>query len=74
MGRVMAPAYDEVVADRLYPGNLRLHDTLPHLVEALEKTLAPDIKESKQGPGGDEAAEEELDRAADGGTARGAGA
>jgi hypothetical protein len=42
MGRVMACAYDEVVADRVYPGNLQLHDTLPHLVEALEKTLELD--------------------------------
>jgi hypothetical protein len=39
LGRVMASAYDEVVADRVYPGNLQLHDTLPHLVEALERTL-----------------------------------
>ena len=39
MGRVMAPAYNEVVADRLYPGNLQLRDTLPHLVEVLERTL-----------------------------------
>ena len=42
MGRVMAPAYDEVVADRLYPGNLQLGDALPHLVEALERTLELD--------------------------------
>lgn len=42
MGRVMASAYDEVVADRLYPGNLQLRDTLPHLVEALERTLELD--------------------------------
>ena len=42
MGRVMASAYDEVVADRLYAGNLQLHDTLPHLVEALERTLELD--------------------------------
>ena len=42
MGRVVASAYDEVVADRVYPGNLQLHDTLPHLVEALEKTLELD--------------------------------
>jgi hypothetical protein len=47
MGRVMAPAYDEVVADRLYPGNLQLHDTLPHLVEALEQTL--ELEEAKRG-------------------------
>jgi hypothetical protein len=39
MGRVVVPAYDEVVVDRLYPGNLQLRDTLPHLVEALERTL-----------------------------------
>jgi hypothetical protein len=31
-GRVMASAYDEVVADRLYAGNLQLGDTLPYLV------------------------------------------
>jgi hypothetical protein len=42
MGRVMACAYDEVVADRVYPGNLQLHDTLPHLVEALERALELD--------------------------------
>lgn len=42
MGRVMAPAHDEVVVDRLYPGNLQLRDTLPHLVESLERTLELD--------------------------------
>src|SRR5215207_6413095 len=42
MGRVVAPAHDEVVVDRLYPGNLQLRDTLPHLVEALERTLELD--------------------------------
>jgi hypothetical protein len=42
MGRVVAPRHDEVVVDRLYPGNLQLRDTLPHLVEALERTLALD--------------------------------
>jgi hypothetical protein len=42
MGRVVAPAHDEVVVDRLYPGNLQLRDTLPHLVEALERTLKLD--------------------------------
>jgi hypothetical protein len=42
MGRVVAPRYDEVVADRLNPGNLQLRDTLPHLVEALEQTLELD--------------------------------
>jgi hypothetical protein len=48
MGRVMASAYDEVVADHLYPGNLQLHDTLPHLVEALEKTLELDEAKRRQ--------------------------
>jgi len=32
MGRVMAARYEEVVADRLYPGNLQLRTTMPHLV------------------------------------------
>ena len=47
-GRVMAPAYDEVVADRLYPGNLQLRDTLPHLVEALERTLELDERKQRR--------------------------
>lgn len=42
MGRVVAARYDEVVADRVYPGNLQLRDCLPHLVEALEQTLGLD--------------------------------
>jgi hypothetical protein len=42
MGRVTAARYDEVVVDRLYPGNLQLRTTMPHLVEAMEKTLSLD--------------------------------
>jgi len=42
MGRVVAASYDEVVADRVYPGNLQLRDCLPHLVEAAEQTLGLD--------------------------------
>lgn len=42
MGRVVAAQYGEVVADRVYPGNVQLSTTLPHLVEALEKTLELD--------------------------------
>lgn len=42
MGRVMAARYDEVVVDRLYPGNLQLRTTMPHLVQAMEKTLELD--------------------------------
>lgn len=48
MGRVMSPAHDEVVADRLYAGNLQLRDTLPHLVEALEQTLELDEKKRRR--------------------------
>jgi hypothetical protein len=42
MGRVTAARYSEVMVDRLYPGNLQLRTTMPHLVEALEKTLLLD--------------------------------
>jgi len=42
MGRVVAAQYDEVVVDRVYPGNLQLRDCLPHLIEAAEKTLELD--------------------------------
>jgi hypothetical protein len=42
MGRVTASRYDEVVVDRLYPGNLQLRTSMPHLVEAMEKTLELD--------------------------------
>jgi Transposase DDE domain group 1 len=48
MGRVVAARYDEVVVDRLYPGNLQLRDTLPHLVEAMEKTLLLDEAKRRQ--------------------------
>jgi hypothetical protein len=47
MGRVTVARYDEVVVDRLYPGNLQLRTTMPHLVEALEKTL--ELDEAKRG-------------------------
>ncbi len=42
LGRVVAAQYEEVVVDRVYPGNLQLRDTLPHLIEAAEKTLELD--------------------------------
>jgi Transposase DDE domain group 1 len=48
MGRVMAARYDEVVVDRLYPGNLQLRTTMPHLVEAMEKTLELDEAKRRQ--------------------------
>ncbi|HKX27508.1 MAG TPA: transposase, partial [Blastocatellia bacterium] len=42
MGRVIAAPYEEIVLDRLYPGNLHLTQVLPPLVEALELTLGLD--------------------------------
>lgn len=42
MGRVMATQYDEVVVDRLYPGNVQLSAALRQLVEAAEQTLGLD--------------------------------
>jgi len=39
MGRVIAAPYEEIVIDRLYPGNLHLTKVLRPLVEDLEKTL-----------------------------------
>lgn len=39
MGRVVAAQYEEVVADLVFPGNLQLRDSLPHLVEAAEEAL-----------------------------------
>jgi hypothetical protein len=46
MGRVVAAQYEEVVVDRVYPGNVQLSTTLPHLVETLEKTL--ELEERKR--------------------------
>jgi hypothetical protein len=42
IGRVVAALYNEVVADRVFPGNLQLRDSLPHLIEAAEETLQLD--------------------------------
>ena len=39
MGRILATHYEEVVADRLYPGNCQLPKTLRYLVETAEATL-----------------------------------
>ena len=39
---MIAAPYEEVVIDRLYPGNLHLTQVLRQLVEDLEKTLALD--------------------------------
>lgn len=42
LGRVVAAHYEEVVADQVYPGNVQLSTTLPHLVEEAEQTLGLD--------------------------------
>src|SRR5215216_163741 len=42
LGRVVAAHYEEVVADQVYPGNVQLCTTLPHLVEEAEQTLELD--------------------------------
>src|SRR5260370_5571467 len=39
LGRVLATAYEEVVADRLFAGNVQLIKALQPLVEAAEETL-----------------------------------
>jgi hypothetical protein len=42
MGRVAAAYHAKVIDDRLYPGNLQLRTTVPHLVEAIEQALELD--------------------------------
>lgn len=39
LGRVLATGYDEVVGDRLFPGNQQLNTTLQELVQAAQTTL-----------------------------------
>ena len=39
VGRVLASNYDEVVVDRLYPGNVQLEKSLQELVQASEEVL-----------------------------------
>jgi hypothetical protein len=39
LGRVSAVHYDEIVVDRLYPGNVQLQQSLRELIEAAEKIL-----------------------------------
>lgn len=48
MGRVLAAQYEEVVIDRLYPGNLHLTQVLPPLVKDLETTLGLDEEKRKR--------------------------
>jgi hypothetical protein len=58
IGRVLASHYDEIVADRLFPGTTQLATALPTLVEAAERTLeldadGPDVSHVIVLPSGD---------------------
>ncbi len=48
LGRVLATAYEEVVADRLFAGNVQLIKALQPLVEAAEETLHLDEAKRKR--------------------------
>jgi hypothetical protein len=48
MGRVIAAPYEEVVIDRLYPGNLHLTQVIRPMIEDLERTLALDEEKRKR--------------------------
>src|SRR5258705_13241647 len=44
MGRVVAAQFEEIVIDRLYPGNIQLNRTLRPLITDAEKALELDEK------------------------------
>ena len=48
LGRVVAGRYDEIVVDRLFPGNVQLNTTLPELIIAAEATLELDEDEQRR--------------------------
>lgn len=48
LGRVIAPAYAEVVAEALYAGNKQLTQTFRSLIEAAEQTLHLDQDQSRR--------------------------
>jgi len=48
LGRVVAAHYQEVVVDQVYPGNVQLTTTLPHLIEEAEQTLELDEARRKR--------------------------
>ena len=48
MGRVIAAPYEEIVIDRLYPGNLHLTQVIRPMIEDLERTLALDEEQRKR--------------------------
>jgi len=48
LGRVLATRYQEVVTDRLFPGNCQLNATLQTLVTAAQNTLQLDAEQRRQ--------------------------
>jgi Transposase DDE domain group 1 len=48
MGRVLAAQYEEIVLDRLYPGNMHLTQAIPPLIKDLETALALDAEKRKR--------------------------
>jgi hypothetical protein len=48
MGRAIAAQYEEVVIDRLYPGNLRLTQAIRPMIEDCERTLSLDDAKRKR--------------------------
>src|SRR5260221_219226 len=48
LGRVLATRYQEVVVDRLFPGNCQLNATLQTLVTAAQNTLQLDSEQRRQ--------------------------
>ena len=48
LGRVLATRYQEVVVDRLFPGNCQLNTTLQTLVSAAQHTLQLDSEQRRQ--------------------------
>jgi hypothetical protein len=48
VGRVLATRYQEVVADRLFPGNVQLHTALPELLSVAESVLKLDAFKRKR--------------------------
>lgn len=48
MCRAIAAQYEEVIIDRLYPGNLQLHHVIPPMLEDIERTLKLNEDERKR--------------------------
>ncbi|MDR3572117.1 MAG: transposase [Candidatus Pacebacteria bacterium] len=48
LGRVLATRYQEIVADRLYPGRVQLNSALPDLLAAAESALKLDAEKRRR--------------------------